>query len=268
MRYKEILCDRIINKITQKDNLFKGKYTVDPYQNCEFSCSYCDSAIEKTLYIKTNAATLLKEELPSLTKDVVIVGSVHDPYQQAEKKYNLTKMIIETLIEFDFPIHILTKSPLILRDIDLLKKMELICVTLTVFSLNEQVNSIFEKNVSPPQTRVETVKTLNENGIYSGLAIIPILPYITDNEFDSIIKNAAENKVQYILHKHLELKGDQKTIYMNLTREYFPNYFKQYQKLYGLDVKPNEQYVDEIDNRIKYLCNKFGVSQEIKNLDV
>ena len=124
MEYKLINCDSVIKKITKKDSLFHGNYCVDPYQNCEFGCHYCDSSFEKTIYVKTNIIEILEKELETIKNGRIIIGSVNDPYQIIEKKYQLTNTILETLKEYNFPCHILTKSPLILRDLDLLSQLE------------------------------------------------------------------------------------------------------------------------------------------------
>ena len=81
----------MLNKITTKDMLFGGNYTLDPYQNCEFSCKYCDSSYDEKIYIKTNAIELLEKELKKIKKGTIIIGSVHDPYQKAEKKSRILK---------------------------------------------------------------------------------------------------------------------------------------------------------------------------------
>ena len=83
MDYKLINCDSLLKKITRKDNLFNGKYCIDPYQNCEFGCLYCDSSYDKTIFVKENADDILNNELKKVKKGLIIIGSVHDPYQNA-----------------------------------------------------------------------------------------------------------------------------------------------------------------------------------------
>ncbi|MBU0497344.1 MAG: hypothetical protein KKC68_00610 [Candidatus Thermoplasmatota archaeon] len=124
MPIKEIECQQIIRKITPHDTLFSGSYALDPYQNCAFACSYCDSAYDPTIYVKSNAITILQQELQTIKPARIIVGSVHDPYQPIEKSTKLTRKILQTLTNAGFPIHVLTKSPLIFRDIDILKKIQ------------------------------------------------------------------------------------------------------------------------------------------------
>ena len=110
MLYKQIKVDFLLNKITNKDKLFAGNYTIDPYQNCEFGCLYCDSSFDKTIFIKTNAAEILKKELETAKKGTIIVGSVHDPYQRAEEELEITRDLLKTIKKHEFSWHLLTKS--------------------------------------------------------------------------------------------------------------------------------------------------------------
>src|SRR4030042_5238597 len=114
MEYKNIQCSTLLNKITKKDKLFKGEYTLDPYQNCEFGCIYCDSTYDKTIYIKTNAIQQLEKEIKTIQKDTIIIGSVSDAYQKVEEKHKTTRNLLEIIKQNNFPCHILTKSNLVL----------------------------------------------------------------------------------------------------------------------------------------------------------
>ena len=97
MQYKQIQVDTVINKITNKDKLFKGDYTVDPYQNCEYGCRYCDSSFDKTIYIKNNALEIFEKEITQMQNGTIIIGSVHDPYQKTEEKHKLTRQILKII---------------------------------------------------------------------------------------------------------------------------------------------------------------------------
>ncbi len=227
MDYKIINCDSVVKKITKKDSLFHGNYCADPYQNCEFGCYYCDSSFEKTIYVKANVVDILKKELEHNKKGRIIIGSVHDPYQKTEKKYKLTRTILETLRQFNFPCHILTKSPLVLRDIDLLSQLECM-ITVSISSLDDKVVRIFEPEVPSPNDRLQTVQTLRNQGITAGVALIPILPYIVESEVESIVKAARSIDAQYLLHKHLELKGDQERLFRNLIKAHYPHLLSKY----------------------------------------
>jgi DNA repair photolyase len=262
MDYKIINCDSVVKKITKKDSLFHGDYCADPYQNCEFGCHYCDSSFEKTIYVKANVVDILKKELEHIKNGRIIIGSVHDPYQNTEKKYKLTRTILETLKQFNFPCHILTKSPLILRDIDLLSQLECM-ITVSISSLDDQVVRIFEPEVPSPNDRLQTVQTLRTQGITAGVALIPILPYIVESEVESIVKAARSVDAQYLLHKHLELKGDQERLFRNLIKAHYPHLLPKYDALYDNDFNPRKEYIQELNNTISGYCKKFKISDKI-----
>ncbi|MBN2602801.1 MAG: radical SAM protein, partial [Candidatus Thermoplasmatota archaeon] len=254
MDYKEIRVSELITRITKKDTLFCGDFTIDPYQYCEFSCNYCDSSFSDSIKIKTNAAEILRNELENLEMGRIIVGSVHDPYQDAEKKYQLARKLLSVILEFDFPCHILTKSPLVLRDLDILKDLKDCIVTISVCSLKESVYSIFEPNVSLPLQRLNVIKTLSENGIVSGLAIIPVLPYFVDDELEKIIKCARNYNALYVLSRSLELKGDQRDVFLKLIDKINSNLLSKYQKLYWENYLPDHNYTLKIKNKIDEIC--------------
>jgi DNA repair photolyase len=262
MEYKLINCDSVIKKITKKDSLFHGNYCVDPYQNCEFGCNYCDSSSEKTIFVKTNIIETLRKELESVNNGRIILGSVHDPYQKAEKKYELTRTVLETLKQYNFPCHILTKSPLILRDIDMLSKLECM-VTISLSSLDDRVVHIFEPDVPSPHERLQTVQTLRDHGITAGIALIPMLPYIVESELEEIVKAACNVKAQYLLHKHLELKGDQERYYRNLIEAHYPHLLAKYDSLYENDFNPRKTYIQELNSILSEYCKKYKISDRI-----
>ena len=262
MVYKQIIVKSLINKITKKDYLFKGKYTVDPYQNCEFACSYCDSSFDPVIYVKSNGAQIFEKELETLPQGKIIIGSVHDPYQKAEEEFKITQKILKIIVKKGFSCNILTKSDLILRDINLLKKIKNCNVTISITSLDENVTNLFEKNVISSQRRLELIKTLNKNKIKTSLAIIPIIPYITDKELDLMVKKANEHNSKNIVYKHLELKGDQKRIFLNLLEEHYPDLVENYSTLYSDSFSPNKNYARLIKEKMEKIIFSFYPFQQ------
>ena len=262
MEYKLINCDSLLKKITRKDTLFNGKYCIDPYQNCEFGCLYCDSSFEKTIYIKNNSVEILEKELQTVKKGVIIIGSVHDPYQRAEKTYEITKKILKTIKKYQFPCHILTKSTLILRDIELLASMDCM-VTVSIMSLDERITHIFEKDVPTSKERLHIIRTLSKHKIKTGIALIPILPHITEDEFEHIIKEAKKNNANYLLHKHLELKGEQKLLFNNVIKKHYPNLVSTYNNIYKNRLRPDKKYISAVDTEVQRCCKKNNISDRI-----
>lgn len=263
MQYKQINVNSVLNKIAIKDRLFIGDYTVDPYQNCEFGCLYCDSSFDKTIYIKSNSAEILRNQLKNQEKGRIIVGSVHDPYQRIEMDFKLTRKILETIAESGFSCHILTKSDLVLRDLEILSEIDDCIVTMSIASLKDSVSDIFESNVPKPVKRLDVMEKLNNNGIKSGLAVIPIFPFISEVELDEIFRTAKASKADYILYKHLELKGDQKNIFFKLINKYYPDLLKKYEKLYENSYMPNKKYLLMLDAKLSDLYKKYKLKNMI-----
>ena len=251
----------IIKKITWNDNLFLGRYTIDPYRNCEFRCIYCDSASD-IVYVKTNIYELLEEELENIKRDRIIIGSVYDPYQPAEETYELTREILYILRDRGYPVHILTKSPLILRDLEILSDMNSI-VTFTIISLKPGIVEYFERIAPSVTERLEAIQELSENGIITGVALIPIIPYIVEDEIEDIIKKVKEYKGKYLLHRYLELKGDQRNIFLSNLKELYPHLLGKYDILYRESYLPSDEYQSKIDKIIKLLCDNYKIIEHI-----
>ena len=263
MHYKQVKIDFLLNKIVKKDTLFYGDYTIDPYQKCEFGCLYCDSSFDETIYIKINAAKILKKELENAKRGTIIVGSVHDPYQKAEEKYKITRDLLKIIKQKGFSCHILTKSNLVIRDLDIISNINHCIITISITSLKGIITRIFEKKVPSPKIRLKTIEKLANHDIKTGLALIPIFPYIVENELEEIIKAAKNHKAQYLLHKLLELKGDQKTYFINILKESYPDLINKYEKLYEESYVPNSEYISKINYTIKKLCNKYKLKHKI-----
>jgi DNA repair photolyase len=263
MDYKEIIVDSLLNKITKKDILFGGSYTIDPYQNCEFGCKYCDSTFYNKVFIKTNAEKLLNYEIKQIDNELIIIGSVHDPYQKAEEHFKITRKLLKIIYKNNFSCHILTKSDLVLRDIDILSKIRNCKITISISSINKSVSNLFEKKVINPKKRFEIIKKLSNLKIFSGLAVIPILPYITDKELEDIFRLARKSNAKYLLYKYLELKGDQKQIYLNILKENFPEIVKKYERLYQNSYMPDTKYLSNLKTEINRLCKDFDIRNKI-----
>ncbi len=256
MHYQPIEVDTLIRTITKKDTLFNGSYTIDPYQHCEFQCTYCDSSTKTTVNIKTNAPEILQNELPTLPKKTIIIGSVHDPYQPAEQHYHLTNKLLRIIKKHHFPCHILTKSTDVVHDIPLIKTMKT-TVTLSLLSLNQTITRHLEPQTPTPAQRLQTLSILKKNGITAGIAVIPLLPYLIERELQAIIKIAHEHHTDYILHQYLEIKGDQKETFYQCLQDFRPDLIPKYQDLYYNDTKPKKTYQQGLTKKITTLCQKY-----------
>ena len=263
MIYKYINYDKIINRITNKDKLFVGDYIVDPYQNCEFGCKYCDSSYDNIVYIKNDFLNKIQKELICLSKGTIIIGSVVDPYQIIEKELEMTRNLLKIIKKNHFKVHILTKSDLILRDLDILSDMKNITVTVSIISLDKKISSFFENKVPPTMTRLKLIDKLSNEGIKSGLAIIPILPYIIENEIENIIKESLRYQPKYLLFKFLELKGFQKNIFYDYLKVMNRDLLDKYIHLFKDNYSPDPKYVNKINTQIFKYSKKYGLSNNI-----
>ena len=263
MVIKEIRVQQLIKTITKKDDLFHGNYTIDPYQNCEFGCIYCDSTLDDTVFVKINALEILKKELPTYKPGRIIIGSVHDPYQQVEQTFHLTHNLISHISKTNFSVHILTKSPTILNDLSILNSINNPLVTITVIGLDDLFWKTFEPNVPSPIDRLKVVKKLNEHQIKTGIAIIPTFPRFSEQQIEELIFKAKEYDASYILFKSLFLQGNQKESFLTFIKETYPQMYHQYQKWFQHSQSPPKDEIQKTHNMIKKLCRKLNIPNRI-----
>ena len=180
----------IVNEVYAKTILSKSKvfdYTINPYIGCEHGCTYCyarfmrrftDHKEEwgKFVDVKVNAASLLQREIKKKRPGVVWISGVCDPYQPLEKEYELTKRCLEILLTHGWPVTVQTKSPLVLRDVELLRKFDKVEVGLTITTADENIGKIFEPNSPTVEQRIETLEKLHSAGVKAFAMIAPLLP--------------------------------------------------------------------------------------------
>lgn len=263
MKIKEIHVNKFIRKISKKDTLFHGDYILDPYQNCSFGCIYCDSTLDDTIYIKTNAIDILKEEIETLPNGRIIIGSVHDPYQPVENKYHLTHDILKVLTKTDFSVHILTKSTSILNDLALIKQVTNPIVTFTVLSLDKKLWKTIEAYTPSPLKRLQTMKTIANQNVMTGVAVIPTLPYLTDQHIRNLIHAIKKHQAAYLLHKPLFLQGEQKNSFLTKLKKAYPELYEIYQTAYQDTPYLSEKYTEQLTNTIHSLCAKEHLPTKI-----
>ncbi len=180
----------IVKEVQAKTVLSKSKvsdYTVNPYVGCEYGCTYCYARFMKRFTdhkeewgkfvdVKINAPILLQHEIEKKRVGKVWISGVCDPYQPLEKKYKLTKSCLEILLEHDWPVTIQTKSPLLLRDLELLRRFNNIEVGFTITTADGKIKKYFEPNTPLVEERIEALDKLHSAGIRTFAMIAPILP--------------------------------------------------------------------------------------------
>ena len=180
----------IVKEVRAKTILSKSKvsdYTINPYIGCEHGCTYCYARFMKRytghrepwgrfVDVKINAVSLLQREIRRKRAGKVWISGVCDPYQSAEKEYELTKGCLEVLLRHGWPVLVQTKSPLVLRDVELLRRLREIEVGFTITTADENIKEIFEPNAPAVKDRIETLEKLHSVGVKTYAMIAPILP--------------------------------------------------------------------------------------------
>lgn len=256
----------IINIIKSKSVLIKSKlpevdYCINPYNGCFHGCVYCYARFMKRFTghteewgefvdVKINALEILNKEMVKNPKiGTILLGSVTDAYQPVEKKYKITRGILEILLKHNFPISILTKSDLVLRDIDLLRQFSDCEVGITVTTLNDDISRNFEIRASLPKFRIRALEIIHNAGIKTYAFIGPILPELTDLE---IILSSLQGKVDFIMAECLNLKcGNSETVKKVLKEKYI-NLLPVYNEF-------TQKHWDKVEFNLKVLCDKFNL---------
>jgi DNA repair photolyase len=222
MRIKEIEAKTIISKSGLPD----ADYAINPYVGCEFGCVYCyasfmgrfvNEPVENWgnyVYVKKNAVELFKKELLAMPakqrNSTMMLGSVTDPYQGSESKYALTRGILEAIAEDGYPgeVSILTKSFLVLRDIDVLKRIRNCEVCITVTTADDELGRLLEVRATQSSLRLDALLRLHNEGIRTCASVGPLLPHFRYKPelLDELFSRLAESKVDYIWAEHLNLQ--------------------------------------------------------------
>jgi DNA repair photolyase len=215
--------------------------SINPFRGCEHGCVYCYARpahaymglspgldFESKLFIKPNAAALLREELtaPNYTPSTIALGANTDPYQPIERTYRLTRSIIEVLAEFNHPFGIVTKSASVTRDLDLLEPLaekELVKVALSVTTLDPKIARAMEPRAASPSRRLAAMETLAKAGVRTVVMMGPIIPGLNDHEIENILKaarNAGATEAGYTM---LRLPFEVKDIFKDWLTKEFPD---------------------------------------------
>jgi DNA repair photolyase len=193
-------------------------YALNPYRGCEHGCLYCyapavlrEERAERWgefVDVKRNIPTVLARELRRKPKGMVGIGTVTDAYQPIERRYEVTRRCLEQLLRYDFPITILTKSALLLRDLDLLTKFTHISVGVTITTIDDNLRSMYEPRSSPVEERLGAIAKLGKSGISTWVLIGPYMPYLSDkaNDLERLIEALAGAGVRTVLMDRLRLK--------------------------------------------------------------
>jgi DNA repair photolyase len=292
---REILVKSVLNKTKRRDPWFLDDYTVNPYSSCSFNCLYCyirgskyGEHMEEKLSVKINALEILEKQLKNRAKKqqygIIVLSSATDPYLQIEKEYQLTRKMLELILSYRFPVHIITKSDLVTRDFDLLKRINedailpldlqstlkhKVFITFSFSTLDDTIGKIFEPGAIPPSKRLKILQETLLFGFHSGVSLMPLIPYITDTEehLQFMFKTFSQVGVKYIFPASITLFGeavsDSKPLMFKAIQKHYPQLTEKYEKLFAYGPQPPSWYRAAFYKRTAALSQQYGLRNGI-----
>lgn len=264
---------------------FWTKYSANPYMGCQYGCTYCflrediyglnvrnettknlEDPFSQFLRVKINSPQILDKELSQLPKDIIITGD----YQPIESNFQLSRRILKVCLKHEFPTIIIAKSPLVVKDIDIIKKISKkswVCVVFSISSSSSKYYSeFFEPFASSIESRFTIMRKFSEAGIYTGTALMPILSFINDSDrnLESIVKQTGENGGKFVLAGGLVLSDKQAESFYSSLEKYDKSLVGKYKDLYKNQFSPQDNSWAIIGKKVKNLCNKYGLEYRIK----
>jgi DNA repair photolyase len=284
---REIEAKSILRKHKKIDSWFISRYGMNLYRGCTHNCVYCDGRSEsyyvdgefgKDVTVKVNAIDLLRRELDPRRKRVpfkrsfiMMGGGVGDSYQPLERKYELTRKALELMYEYNFPVHMLTKSTLIKRDIDILKeinKQSRAIVSFSFSSVDDRISAIFEPGVPPPAERLQTISFFKNEGIACGMFLLPVIPFITDTSelLEQTVSRAKEAGVDFVIFGGMTLKeGRQQEYFYDALKKTHPELIAEYHNIYrGSEWgEATKEYYGLISQRFNSIARKYKMPKRM-----
>jgi DNA repair photolyase len=228
------------------------EWTINPYRGCEFACKYCYARythefmemrdgldFERRIYVKQHAANLLRQELHRVKPgESIALGTATDPYQPAERRYEVTRGILEEFARHrGFRLGIVTKSNLVERDLDLFRQVaqsNRLSMHITITTLNTELARILEPRAPRPDLRMDAVRALSQAGIRVGVSCSPVVPGITDSpkDLEAVVRAAAESGADFVFANPLFLKPCSAAVFLPFLEENFPHLAENYRQRY------------------------------------
>lgn len=246
-----------MKSVLSRSGVYGIDYSINPYFGCAHGCLYCYARYMLKrfptglkwgdfVHVKVNAPRILVKDLRSARFGRILLSSVTDPYQPVESKYELTRKILKILASKRFPTTILTKSSLVIRDVDLLKTFRDLEIGLTITTLNEDLRSVFEPKASSTQDRLNALEKLKENDFIVFAFLGPLIPVICEEDLELLIKELKKINVDYIIVDKLNIKAGNWPYIKNAIIDHFPQLLQRIEEIlfhreeyirYYLDLK-------------------------------
>ena len=255
-------------------------WSLNPFLGCVHSCYYCfsrayharyreknvGSDFDSNIEVRVNIADTLRHELRRPKEGSLAIGTATDPYQPIEGKYRLTRKCLEVLIDHPMPIGIVTKGPLVVRDIDLLLELDRkteVTVFFSVPCVDEEVVRKTDPGTAPPRQRLRALSMLREAGLDAAVLCMPVLPGISDSEesLDRAARAASEAGATAFRHRPLKIDSEIRDYYFDFIASEFPVLAPRYAALYAGGNLPTRDYEKELDRRVARVTERYRFSE-------
>ncbi|MGN7360213.1 SPL family radical SAM protein [Paenibacillus sp. SAF-054] len=286
--YESATTKQTLNRVKAESMPFD--WSINPYRGCAHGCSFCyarafqsfigreaDDEFQNRILLKTNAAEALEAQLSRMAKrfdhdigqlrehvGIVTLGTATDPYQPVEIKSRITRGCLEVLAKYRIRTSITTRSPLILRDLDLLSQMDVTSVNISLNTLDTGIIRMMEPGAPLPFKRLEAVRRLSESGVRTGLFIAPILPYLTDSreQMEELMTAAKEHRASFAMTSLLRLTPDVKAWFMHSLGQHHPGLVPKYKSLFR-GTYPDSAYADQVKTLASEVKQKLFLSGNV-----
>jgi DNA repair photolyase len=275
VEYREEPCRSALNRVQGMG----FKWSLNPYMGCVHRCTFCyvrafekradrpsDERYGRSIRVKTNVAEVLRRELarPSWEREIVAIGAATDPYQPAEGRYKLTRACLEVLGDFANPIRIITRGPMIVRDIDMLVRAAeraSVAVTFSVPTLDHEIWQRTEPGTAPPHQRLRALKQLVDAGIQANVGMAPILPGLSDKPelMADVVRAAREAGATGVWANLLYLKPGTKEHFLASLELDWPELVPEYERLYGRRAYLSKETSEPVRTQVRELTRVHGI---------
>jgi DNA repair photolyase len=274
---KDIEAKVLVSRVRGPDPWFGLHYGMNLYRGCQHQCIYCDSRsacyeIEdfRDILVKRNAIALLEKELPKKrVKGTIGTGSMNDPYMPVEEELNLTGRALAVIAKYGFPVHIITKSDLVLRDLPILKRINRVgaVVSFTITTCDDALAAKVEPYAPPPSARLRAMKKIAAAGIETRIAMMPILPFIedTDENVTAIVNAAGACGAKTIIPWFgMTLRDRQRAYYYDRLNRLFPGLRTTYEKTFGDRYECISPRVAHLAALFHRMCEKCRIETSVE----
>ncbi len=281
-------CEKQFKSILNKHKFINpwgwNRYSISPYQGCQFNCIYCYARSQRynrnlpgnTVFVKKNAAHMLDLRISrarTLLPDVVGMSGICDPYQVCEDVFKTTRQCLEVLARHGWPVHIWTKSPLVLRDLDILSEIaetSWAAVSFTITTTDNEIARFLEPNAVLPEERFEAISEIKKTNIQTGVTAIPIVPFLEDSKKDieSLVKRAKKAGADYVLFSSgMTMENDQALRFLKTLARVYPELVEKFEDVYRFKYSSKEYnglYSPEKSYTVKTFQKAFEIFERFE----